>query len=713
MLRLALGFLVLAPVALAGEGKWTPQQVQALGPLWVKQQGFTLPLDRLWDPAKGTGLLANAVQLPGCSGSFISSEGLLITNHHCVVGILQEHSTPQRNLVRDGFVARSRDDEKPAKAFRLQVPRRFVDVTAEVLAAVPAGADDLARFQAVEAKQKALVAQCEQQPGTRCTFASFDGGLFFTLTEFTELSDVRLVYAPPEMVGNFGGETDNWSWPRHTGDFALLRAYADGKPFAPPVFFPVSAKGVKPGDAVAVLGYPGVSYRAWLADEMAERRELFFPRVKALASEWIRIVTEEGARAPESAIATADELRSLLNRRKNAEGQLVGMARGELLEKQRAAEEQVRTWALKRTDQQPALEAYEALTALAAERRASWERDFLLDAIGWGPRALSWPVTLVRRATEAAKPDAEREPGFQQRDLARLKERLERDQKRYSPPVDVRLFESWVVRALELPEGQRLASVEAGFGRFRRGDGGAGLDRDGLRAQLVRLIAASAVFDASKRLAMFDETPEQLRARKDPLLELGFALDAERLELKARRDRFSGATLRARPAWRRAVIAHAGRPVAPDANSTLRVTFGRVQGYAPREALTAAPQTTLSGMVQKHLGEGDFDVPASVRAAHAAKKLGRWRDPLLGDVPVDFLADCDTTGGNSGSPTIDGAGRLVGVNFDRVWENVANDFGYNPAIARNVNADVRFLLWLLEEVEGARPLLVELGVAGR
>ena len=159
------------------------------------------------------------------------------------------------------------------------------------------------------------------------------------------------------------------------------------------------------------------------------------------------------------------------------------------------------------------------------------------------------------------------------------------------------------------------------------------------------------------------------------------------------------------------MIAHAGRPVAPDANGSLRVTFGRVEGYSPRDAVTMAPQTTLAGAVEKHTGEEPFDVPAKLREAFAARRFGRWRDAALGQVPVDFLATCDTTGGNSGSPAIDGQGRLVGVNFDRVWENVANDFGYNPDVARNVNADVRYLLWLLEEVEDAGDLVRELGIA--
>ena len=221
---------------------------------------------------------------------------------------------------------------------------------------------------------------------------------------------------------------------------------------------------------------------------------------------------------------------------------------------------------------------------------------------------------------------------------------------------------------------------------------------------------ASRVFDLATRKAMFDERPDALRARKDPLLDLGLALDAERLAVKARRDAASGATLRLRPAWRRAVIAEAGHPVAPDANSSLRVTFGRVEGYTPREGLTATPQTTLAGVMQKHTGEDPFDVPAKVRDAFPASRNSRWSAAALGQVPVDFLATCDTTGGNSGSPTIDGQGRLVGVNFDRVWENVANDFGYNPEIARNVNADIRYLLWLLDDVEKATELLKELGV---
>jgi hypothetical protein len=668
----------------------------------VEAQGFALPLDRLWDGEAGGGLLANAVQLPGCSGSFISAEGLLITNHHCAVGILQEHSTPQANLSLDGYVARTRAEEKKAGAFRIQVPRAFRDVTREVLAAVPAGADDLSRFKAVEAQQKALVAECERKPDTRCQFAEFDGGLFFTLTEFEEVKDVRLVYAPPLGVGNYGGETDNWSWPRHTGDFSLLRAYKDGAPYRPRYFFPVSTEGVREGDAVAVLGYPGRSYRSWIADEMREREERWFPAVRDLNAEWIRILQEEGARSPEAAIATTDDLRGLENSGKNAEGQIAGLQRGRIVEKQRASEARVLAWAAPRPEGKTALEAHAGLAKLNEARLRTWDRDFLLDLLSRGPRGLRWPVSLARRATEGVKPDAEREPGYMERDLPRMRDQLERDQKRYSEAADRRLFRSWVKRALALPAGERIAAVDGAF---------AGAADDAAQdARIAQLYGASRVFDLAARKAMFDENPEALKARRDPLLDLGFALDAERKALKDRRDEAAGATLRLRPAWRKAVIVEAGHPVAPDANSSLRVSFGRVRGYSPREAVAMAPHTTLAGAVEKHTGRDPFDLPARVREAFVAKRFGRWADPVLGQVPIGLLSDCDTTGGNSGSPTIDGEGRLVGVNFDRVWENVANDFGYNPDVARNVSVDVRYLLWNLDVVEGAGEILKELGV---
>ncbi|MDY7225483.1 S46 family peptidase [Hyalangium rubrum] len=704
--------LVAAP-ALAGEGKWTPQQVLELDPAWLKAQGLQLPPKRLWDPKRGTGLLAGAVNVGGCSGAFISSTGLVITNHHCVFSIVQEHSSPQRDLISQGFLATNREAELPGKGSRIQVPRSFTDVTQQVLATVPEGADDLVRFKAIERKQKELVAECEKRPATRCQVSTFDGGLQYVLVDAVELADVRLVYAPPRAVGEFGGEVDNWMWPRHTGDFAIVRAYtapdgtsapysAQNVPHKAEFFFPLATQGVKPNQFVMVLGYPGITFRAMLAEEMAERQARFYPRVIDVYGEYIRILEEEGAKDPAGKIAVASTLKSLHNRYKNAGGQLEGLKRGAIIEKQREAEEAVARWAEKKGKHPEGLRARSELLGRLKDTGKTWEREFLLNNLRAGAKGPTMAVTLARLARERAKPDLEREPEFMERELARLKDQLEREQKNLFLPAEKHLLKAFVRRAQALGPEERIAAVDKHFGpTFSEKD---------VAAKIDALYAGSKVLTLADRLAMFGETEAQLVARKDPLLAFGLELATEVTALDALKDRREGAAQRLRPEWRRAVLAHAGKPVAPDANSTLRVTFAKVQGYSPRDGVFYTPQTTLSGVVAKHTGQEPFNVPDKVLATAEAQRFGPWKDPVLKDVPVDFLADADTTGGNSGSPTVNGKGELVGVNFDRVWENVSNDFGFNPDVARNVNVDVRYVLWMLDQVEDADALLRELGI---
>jgi hypothetical protein len=690
LLLACLCAMLSGPRAAGVEGKWTPWQVLELDPAWLRQLGLQLPPERLWDPRRATGLLAAAVNIGGCSAGFVSETGLILTNHHCLFSLLQEHSTPQRDLITHGFLARSPEEELPGRTTRVTVPRRFTDVTRQVLEAVPAGATDLQRYEAIERRQKELVAECERQPGARCRVAVFDGGVQYVLVESFELSDVRLVYAPPRSIGEYGGEVDNWMWPRHTGDFALARAYRDGKPYRPEFWFPISREGVRPGDFVMVLGYPGRTLRSLTAAEMALQRDGFFALRAQIYGEWIQLLEQASKGSREGEIAVASTLKSLHNVVKNAQGQLAGLARGRIIEKQAEQEKQVEAWAAQRPEWRAAIEARRELDRRAADRRRTMLRDFLLQSIPNGPIALRHATQLVRLAAERAKPDMEREPDYMERELPRLRARLERDQKSFFRPADEALMRSWLRHALALPAGARIAAVHAAF------------REPGLDEAVARLYASTKVTSLEERMKMFGETVEQLRARRDPLLDFAFALEGElRAFDRAQREQ-EGAVSRLRPAWRRAVMAHAGRPIAPDANGTLRVSFAHVKGYSPREAVEYLPQTTLAGMLEKHTGQEPFALPASL--LEAASKA----DPS--QVPLNFLADADTTGGNSGSPTVNGRGELVGLNFDRVWENVANDFGYNPAIARNVNVDIRFFLWLLEHVDRADGLLKELGV---
>lgn len=747
-LELALGWLVvfgaIGGVAGAVEGKWTPEQVLDHDPAWqrsLRALGLELPPERLWERGGG-GLLAAAVRVGGCSASFISAAGLLITNHHCAFGILQQHSTPERDLITRGYLAGGRGEELTGANVRVTVPHRTTDVSGTVEAAAAlAGGDDLARWQAIERRKKELVAACERQEegvaARRCEVATYDGGVRYQLIESLEYPDLRLVYAPPRSVGDFGGEVDNWSWPRHAGDFALLRVYAgpDGKPaphaaanqpLRPPHFFPLAAQGVRPGDFVMVAGYPGLTFRSLTAPEMRERAELWLPRRAELLRGWLDVMAAASEKSATARIALADRIKSLGNVEKNARGQLAGLRRGRVLARKEAADREVLAWAASAAGRaspagaasgatspagaaSPAIAAYEELSRLVERRQATWDRDFLLGVARLGPKPLDLAMTLVRHAREAAKPDLEREPPYMDRNRDRLREGLRRDQARIDLPAEAALLADLLARFAALPEATRVPAVERLLSGLPASPA-ARFDRAALGARAAAIVAGSRVTDLEERMKMLDESEQRLLARHDPLLDLAAGLDDALREADEREHRFAGAVSRLRPAWQRAVAAHAGKPLAPDANGTLRISFAHVEGYSPHDGIQMEPQTRVAGVVEKQTGKEPFDAPEALLAAAARAPASPWADPRLHDVPVCFLADADTTGGSSGSPVLNGRGELVGVNFDRVWENVANDFGYDPEVARTVSVDVRYLLWVLSALEGeaAQPLLREL-----
>jgi hypothetical protein len=718
----ATGVLAAATPLAADEGKWMPQQVPALAAK-LRALGFA------GDPQAFADLsgqpMGAIVSLGNCTASFVSPDGLIVSNHHCVAGALQYNSTPERNLLADGFLAKTREEELwNGPGSKVWVTVSFEDVTEAVTGGLDPKLDDLARAQLIERRTKERTAACEAG-GLRCRVASCFEGLQYWEIAQLEIPDVRLVYAPPEGIGDFGGETDNWRWPRHTGDWGFYRAYVgpDGKPaphaasnvpYRPLRWLRVQPNGVKEGDLVFVTGYPGRTQRLATYGELAQLAVWSFPRTIRTFQEQIDLLAALGAQDVGLKIKSASRVSGLNNTLTNRRGQLEGLVRGGLLAEKRAREERLAAWiAADPARRKEWGDVLAALAALQADAEKTRERDLVLAQLYGASTLLGCARTAVVLAGEKAKKlDVERELGYQARDVATLREAQQRAQRSLDARLERALLRYWARQAAALPAEQRIRGLDKIAGLT---PGMATADSDAaIDAYLDRLLSGTKLLDLDQRLALLDLTPAQLEATRDSLVDLALALAPLERELREVEKRRAGAASRVRPRYAEALLAEAGGLLAPDANLTLRVTYGEVKGRANgRDGVDWRPFTTLAGVEQKATGEGDFKAPAAELAAIRALRAGkasRFVAPELGDVPVDFLSTLDITGGNSGSPTLDARGELVGLVFDGTFDTVASDYVYDDVRTRSIHVDVRYLLWAMSEVDGAGGLLEEMGV---
>ena len=694
-------------------GMWMPAQ--------LKEQTETLKRLGVTDPAllsdPMSPVLSAIVFLGGCSASFVSPEGLVVTNHHCVQGALQYNSTPEHNLIEGGYLAKTQADEKSAgPAARIFVTQAISDVTPQVLAGLDAEKDDRARYKKIEQKQKEIVAACEKdRPDVRCTVAKYFEGASYYKVEQLEIRDVRLVYAPSAGIGNYGGEIDNWRWPRHTGDFSFYRAYVgpDGKPadfskdnvpFKPKHVLKLASKPLEEGDFVMVAGYPGRTSRWKTALEVREAVEWSYPRRIRTFDEWIKVIA--GLSADKEIAIKAEPLnRGLGNYLTNSKGQLEGLQKGGLLDQREKQERDLVTW----VDADPARKAAygDALKKqrellLAAQKTR--EKDAALGELLRFSQMFGAAMTIVRMAEERPKPDAEREPDYQARNWRRLKQSLVAMTRQYHRTLDREMFVSVLAEALKVPEAERSELVAL--------VGGKAPSVDSLKKEASKLFAKPTLEDEKARVTMFEKaTTKELVASKDPLIQLALRARPLVKEMETRQETLAGALALVRPKYVEAVKKSSAAPLSPDANATLRITYGTVRGYKPTpDAPTYRPFSTLSEVVKKHTGKEPFAAPKGLLDVAGQKKLGPYADAKLGDVPVDFLADLHITGGNSGSATLNAKGELVGLVFDGNYEAMASDWVFVPAITRSIHVDLRYILWVMDAVDGADHLLKEMGV---
>ncbi len=671
------------------EGKWTPEQLLQFRAEQFRKLGLRIRPDKLWGSSRS--LLRATVIANGCSGAFISPQGLVVTNYHCVLDILQKHSTPTVDLVSNGYQATGRKQELPSDA-TVRVFDSSQDVTAQISRVLLQAPDDRTRFHAFQTEASRLASECGRRQNHKCRVVTYDGGGRFVLVDELEFSDVRLVFSPPSSVADFGGDLDNWNWPRHAGDVALLRVYAgaDNLPaapalsnheFNPPAFFRINSDGTGPNQPVMIVGYPNQTFRNITPEELQERQRWLALRAD-LYKAWIEIF-ERGSRDAAVRRALAARFDRISNEQKSSRGQAENFIKFRLLKKAETAASEVMAWAKHRSNFSNLGRARQMIAEIVARRQPHLPGDLLLSEIHNGPMTLARAIEIVQRARI---PNALTCPGNRSPCPDPVKPRMQLDGHQMDSPTEQALL-------AELLE--RLTSVAALRPALE-----AFLGRDASRESIERTVRAahqaSKIGDLQEQAKMLGETTDQLRARHDPLLDLAFALQPAFNEAKDRKERDEGAMLQLRPFWTAAVIAHGRGRISSDANATLRVAFGHVRGYMARDAVWLQPQTTLKGLLERYTGKGPTNLPEKFLTAAKSSGNSRWIDRQLHTVPVNFLADLDTSGGNSGSAVVNGKGELVGINFDRTWESVANDLAYNHQSTRNISLDVRYLLWLLD-----------------
>jgi len=685
--------------ALADEGMWLPEQLPAYADE-LENLGLELSVDDLADPTNGP--LGAVVWIGSCTGAFVSDSGLLVTNAHCVRSYLQYASGGETNLVRDGYAAQSKDEELWAgPSARIFVVEGIDDVTEYMQAELAKSRKDADRYDILERARKEVISECEAVAGRRCQVAEFYGGLEYKLITRREIKDVRVVYAPSEDVAMFGGDKDNWMWPRHTGDFAFLRAYVgpdggsvanaqDNIPFAPDQHLKVQPEGVKANDFVLIAGYPGATFRYRSAAEIAHAQQVRYPEGIALFTSLMDSMSVHTNASEEAAKKLGNYIFSLANQRKHYEGMLENFQASQLVARKAGEYEELKAWIQadrrrKRRYERPLAEFEQEID----NRLSSYQRDRLVGLTAYFPQMLRVTRTAYRLGLEREKDDLERRRGYQARDEERIVDNMRQIQRSLHLEADKDLARIVLGRILELPEGQQVGPIASWIEA-----------QGGLEKALMALYTDPQFATEESRLKLLEMDRAGMESSKDPWLQLAVAVEGWVESQRAEDDRYRGAMIRLRPAYMQALMEMKGGDMYPDANGTLRVSVGKVRGYSPSEAVTLKPQTTLSGMLAKE-GPHPFVVPEALKA-----KI----DEDSGTVPLNFLTTLDNTGGNSGSPTLNAKGELVGLVFDRNYEAMAADWLYDPGLTRSIHVDIRFVLWMLGEVSGSDWLLSELGV---
>lgn len=650
----------------ADEGMWLPSLIsQRIQDMQAK--GFKLSAEDIYSINQSS--LKDAIVHfgGGCTGELISDEGLLITNHHCGFGQIQSHSSVEHDYLKDGFWAMKRSEELPNPGLTVSFLEYMEDVTDRVLKGYKKGMTEQQRTELVRKNTEKIIGKATGgNENLRASVSPLYYGNQYYLFVYKVFRDVRLVGAPPSSIGKFGGDTDNWMWPRHTGDFSLFRVYADKNnepaaysednvPYKPKRFFNISAKGVKEGDFTMVYGFPGRTNEYIMSDAVEQIAKVSNPHKIKLRTLRLDVQRREMAKDQAVRIQYASKNASVSNAWKKWQGEMKGILRLKAIENKKEFERNFARWAEGKPEYEGLVEKMHDLYSSIGE--LSLVSDYQSEALN--------AVELLSFAGTGQK-------------------NPEDFYKNYYMPIDkdifIALFNEY---DKSIPDKYKSPYFKKQMSEYG-----------------TAAVWADAVFDGpdmEKAAEIYRETNKYFLENIKPVL------DSVNREINLLYRTY----MRGQMEYNKAV---GGTKVFyPDANSTLRVAYGNVKGYSPADAVYYLPGSTLEGIVQKDNPEiYDYDIPQKLRDLHAAGDYGTWETD--GSVPVAFIATNHTSGGNSGSPVLDAEGNLIGVNFDRVWEGTMSDVVYDPQVCRNIALDIRYALFIIDKLAGAQHLLDEMNI---
>lgn len=706
-----INLVLVNPLLKADEGMWLLPLLDELNIEVMQDMGLALSAEDIYSINNSSIKDAVVIFGGGCTGEIVSPEGLLLTNHHCGYGAIQSHSTVENDYLSDGFWAMSREEELPTPGLKVTFLVKMEDVTASIMEELAPDMSEPARLQKVESISDSIENAVEDDSDYKAVVRSFFGGNQYFLLIYQQYNDVRLVGTPPSSIGKFGADTDNWMWPRHTGDFCVFRVYMgpdgqpaeyspDNIPLKPKHYFPVSLKGIEDGDFAMILGYPGGTDRYMTSWELKELQQIVHPNRVKIRGIRQELMMEDMLEDDKVRIQYSSKYSRSSNYWKFSIGQSQGIDRLNLITKRQVLEAEFREWARENGENENSHAASLDLIKEAVEARGPYKHavQYMNESLMRGIEIVNFGLDLLplQRALESEPGNEDKINGI----VASLKESSEEFYKDYNPPTDKKIASAMIKVFIENVPVENQPALFPELKRKYKGN----------YEKYVEKLYSKSIFTEEDEFFDFLANPDSRKLEKDPVMELALSIYDKFVELYALSQQYDEKFNKGHRLFIDGLMKmKPDMKFYPDANFSMRLTYGTAGGYVPRDAVYYEYVTTLKGVMQKEDPDNwEFEVPDKLKELYQDKDYGRYGKD--GQMITCFITNNDITGGNSGSPVLNGNGELIGLAFDGNWEAMTGDIAFEPELQRTISVDIRYVLFIMDKFAGAKHLVDEMTI---